>query len=210
MKPMRRLERAALIAFCVLASVLLLGYVAFAPNPKLAENEQYAALSAYVESGLTGDSHDLGSRHETVVIFNTPTFSSQLVKNTRLRQYLLLVTGTAHPKAVIPRLRPTLLFDLYMANVRNVAFTSRFRISAPYELATERDIQTYGSGQFAVRFPSAYGYLTFSRLAFNRNLTEAFFYTEHICGLCGEGKWVFMRKVDGKWIVENTASTWIS
>jgi hypothetical protein len=50
---------------------------------------------------------------------------------------------------------------------------------------------------FFARFPSSYGALTFSRVAFNRDLTEAFFYTEHLCGLCGEGKFVYMRKTGG-------------
>jgi hypothetical protein len=60
------------------------------------------------------------------------------------------------------------------------------------------------------RFPQNYGYLTFSRVAFNRDLTEAFFYTEHVCGLRGEGRFVFVKKVIGVWIVDRTASTWIS
>jgi hypothetical protein len=58
--------------------------------------------------------------------------------------------------------------------------------------------------------PNSYGALTFSRVAFNRELTEAFFYTEHLCGLCGEGKFVYMRKTAGKWAVADTAGRWIS
>ena len=61
-----------------------------------------------------------------------------------------------------------------------------------------------------MRFPGNYGALTFARVAFNRSLTEAFFYTEHLCGLCGEGKFVYMLKTGGKWVVANTASTWVS
>jgi hypothetical protein len=60
-------------------------------------------------------------------------------------------------------------------------------------------MKLYPSEAFFARFPSSYGALTFSRIAFNRDLTEAFFYTEHLCGLCGEGKFVYMRKTDGKW-----------
>jgi hypothetical protein len=52
--------------------------------------------------------------------------------------------------------------------------------------------------------------LAFSRVAFNHDLTEAFFYTEHLCGLCGEGKFAYMRKTGGKWVVADTASTWVS
>jgi hypothetical protein len=49
-------------------------------------------------------------------------------------------------------------------------------------------MKLYSSEAFFARFPSRYGALTFSRVAFNRDLTEAFFYTEHLWGLCGEGK----------------------
>jgi hypothetical protein len=45
---------------------------------------------------------------------------------------------------------------------------------------------------FLRRFPDSHEVLTFPRVAFNRDLTEAFFYTEHLCGFCGEGKFVFM------------------
>jgi len=57
-------------------------------------------------------------------------------------------------------------------------------LPARYEVATEQEMKLYPS--------------------------EAFFYTEHLCGLCGEGKFLYMRKTGGKWVVADTASTWIS
>ena len=39
---------------------------------------------------------------------------------------------------------------------------------------------------------------------------EAIFYPEHACGLCGEGKYVLMRKINGKWMVQGESGTWIS
>jgi hypothetical protein len=68
----------------------------------------------------------------------------------------------------------------------------------------------YPNEAFFRRFPDSYGVLTFSRVAFNHDLTEAFFYTEHLCGLCGEGKFVYMRKAAGKWTVAGSGGTWIS
>jgi hypothetical protein len=51
--------------------------------------------------------------------------------------------------------------------------------------------------------PGASGFIVFSEVAFNRDLTEALFYTEFHCGsLCAEEKYVLMRKVNGRWVVQ--------
>jgi hypothetical protein len=74
-------------------------------------------------------------------------------------------------------------------------------LPARYEIATEQEMKLYPPEAFLARFPTSYGALTFSRVAFNRDLTEAFFYTEHLSGFCGEGKYVYMQKTGGKWVV---------
>jgi hypothetical protein len=102
------------------------------------------------------------------------------------------------------------VFEFWAANVCDATLERRFQLPARYEVATEQEMKLYPSEAFFARFPSSYGALTFSRVAFNRDLTEAFFYTEHLCGLCGEGKFVYMRKTGGNWAVADTASTWIS
>jgi hypothetical protein len=102
------------------------------------------------------------------------------------------------------------MFEFWAANLCDTTWQRRFQLLARYEVATDQEMKLYPSEAFFVRFPSSYGALTFSRVAFNRDLTEAFFYTEHLCGLCGEGKFVYMRKTGGKWAVAETASTWIS
>jgi len=75
---------------------------------------------------------------------------------------------------------------------------------------SDAESKLYPTEAFEKRFPRNYGYHTFSRVGFNRELTEAVFYTEHMCALCGEGKYVFMRKLNGKWTVLSTASRWVS
>jgi len=97
-----------------------------------------------------------------------------------------------------------------MANLLDVTLERRFQLPARYKLATEEEMKLYPSEAFFARFPSGYGAMRFSRVAFNRELTEAFFYTEHLCGLCGEGQFVYMRKTGDKWVVADTALTWIS
>jgi hypothetical protein len=210
MRRLKRLTRWALITLGAMVAVLLLAHLVLRPNPDQAESEQYVVYSAYIEPNLTGESHDLGSRSGLIVIDANPIFSDQFLNKSKFNQYRFLLGTASHAKARIPQLRRSVLFEFFIANLRDEPLERRFLFSAKYELATKQETNLYPSEQFLRRFPRSYGYLTFSRVAFNRDLTEAFFYTEHLCGLCGEGKYVFMRKVNGNWVVERTASSWIS
>ena len=100
-----------------------------------------------------------------------------------------------------------------VSNLHFELLQSRFRIPARCVLATEADLpEAWGGGahSYYEKFPHSYGYQTFSRVGFNRDFSEAVFYTEHLCGLCGEGEYVFMRKVNGEWRITSEASTWVS
>lgn len=210
MKQLIRVARWLLNAFSLGVVALFAAHLVLRPNPDLAASEQYHVLSAYIEPNLTGESHDLGDRNGLVVIDGRTTFSEQSLSSNRFREYMSLVARMGHARATIRQLRPSLVFEFWAANLRDVTLERRFELPARYEVATEEEMKLYPSQAFFARFPSSYGALTFSRVAFNRDLTEAFFYTEHLCGLCGEGKFVYMRKTGGKWVVADTASTWIS
>jgi hypothetical protein len=210
---MKRLFRVLgwlLVALAVTVLTALAVHLTLRPSPGAADAEQYAALSAYIEQGLTGYSHDLGSRGGLVVIAASTTFSRPIVNSNKLKQYTSLVVGTGHAKAAIHQLNRPLVFQFWVTNLRDVTLKPKFRLPVRYELATENEMNLYPYEGFFRRFPNSYGALTFSRVAFNSELTEAFFYTEHLCGMCGEGKFVYMRKLAGKWIVADTAGTWIS
>jgi len=205
-----RVARWLLIAFSLGVVALFAAHRVLRPNPELAASEQYHVLSAYIEPNLTGESHDLGDRNGLVVIDGRTTFSEHSLNSNKFRQYMSLVASTGHARATIRQLRRSLVFEFWAANLRDVTLEQRFELPARYEVATEQEMKLYPSKAFFARFPSSYGALTFSRVAFNRDLTEALFYTEHLCGLCGEGKFVYMRKTGGKWVVADTVSTWIS
>ena len=210
MKRFLRVARWLLIAFGLGLVALFAAHLALRPNPKLAASEQYHVLSAYIEPNLTGESHDLGDRNGLVLIDGRTTFSEQSPNSNKFKQYVSLVASTGHARTSIRQLRRSLVFEFSATNLRDVTLERRFELRARYEIATEQEMKLYPSEAFFARFPSSYGALTFSRVAFNRDLTEAFFYTEHLCGLCGEGKFVYMRKIGSKWVVADTASTWIS
>lgn len=210
MKRFLLVARWLLIACSLGVIALFAAHLVLRPNPKLAASEQYHVLSAYIEPNLTGESPDLGDRNGLVVIDGRATFSEQSLNSNKFKQYVSLVASTGRARATIRQLRRSLVFEFFAANLRDVTLERGFEFHARYEVATEQEMKLYPSEAFFARFPSSYGALTFSRVALNRGLTEAFFYTEHLCGLCGEGKFVYMRKTGGKWVVADTASTWIS
>lgn len=210
MKRLLRAVRCLLIALGLGVVALFAVHFVLRPNPELAASEQHHVLSAYLEPNLTGESHDLGSNNVLVIIDGRATFSDSLASSSKFKQYVSLLASSGRAKAKIPQLRRSLVFEFWAVNVRDLTLERRFQLPARYEIATEQEMKLYPSEAFFARFPSSYGALTFSRVAFNRDLTEAFFYTEHLCGLCGEGKFVHMRKTGGKWVVADTASKWVS
>ena len=97
------------------------------------------------------------------------------------------------------------------------AFPSRLRIALrlPAVVTTivvsREDLEKAdSSGEFQTRFPNNMGYIAVSQAGFNFSKTEAIFYLDHFCGLCGGGRYVFMRKTNGIWKVVDEHYTWVS
>jgi hypothetical protein len=204
MRPTLRWFARVLILFL---AFLPLAYFVIAPNSEKADREQYAVLSAYLQPGLTGYSHDLGDTKGTIIILEDSVFSDQAIEKSKLQQYFFLVSATLRRTRSLSR---TTLANFLVANLRDRKFDKRFSISANYILASKQQTSKWPTAEFYRMFPENYGYVTFSRIGFNSHLTEAFFYTEHLCGLCGDGKFVHMRKVEGKWVIVEELGTWIS
>ena len=59
-------------------------------------------------------------------------------------------------------------------------------------------------------YPKSNGYITLSRVGFNRNRTEALVNTSWMRGeRTGEGHYFLLSKKDGEWCVERFAATWM-
>jgi len=54
------------------------------------------------------------------------------------------------------------------------------------------------------------GLVVLSGVGFNLSQSQAVFYINHFCGLCGGGRYVLMEKVDGVWRVRDEHYVWIS
>ena len=68
----------------------------------------------------------------------------------------------------------------------------------------------YGSSEFQKRFPGNMGLVELSGVGFNPSRSQAVFYINHFCGLCGGGRYVLMEKVDGVWHVRDEHYIWSS
>jgi hypothetical protein len=61
------------------------------------------------------------------------------------------------------------------------------------------------------KFPGSQGLLTFSRIGFSVDGTQAFFYYSNRCeGLCGTGEYVIMERHDGHWAIQQEIEMWVS
>ena len=206
-RPVQLLGVAAAIILIAATSIFLYAR----PNPGPVDFEQYIVLSAYITSGLTGYSHDLGNRDRLVVILGRTTVSDMLFRKNRLSEYAVLLDSLPHARRNLNLNSQWPILSLLVANLRPEQLKEHFTIPAQYILATEDEIQRSGQDPLIKqRFARGYGYLTFTRVGFNRQLTDAVFYTEHVCGMCGEGKYVHMRKINGRWLVQAESATWIS
>jgi hypothetical protein len=150
--------------------------------------------SAYVNSRLTGESHDLGSSKRLCVIVGTTIAPGiSLLRDAKRR---------------LPATRPSTLVAFLLSNLWGKSLTREFDISAQYLLITKTEALSYPFD--SIQYPSSYGYLIFSDIGLNADSIEALFYTEHICGLCGGGEYVLMQKIAGRWKVVGESYTWIS
>jgi hypothetical protein len=182
-----------------LALVFALTFVIAAGLLRLQSNrtrsEKYMVYSAYVNSRLTGESHDLGSPKRLSVIVGTTIAPG------------ISLLGDA--KRRLPGTRPSTLVAFLLSNLWDKSLTREFDISARYLLITKTEALSYPFDSIQ-KYPSSYGYLIFSDIGLNADSTEALFYTEHICGLCGGGEYVLMQKIAGRWKVVGESYTWIS
>lgn len=200
----RKFLQAATVA-CAAAMLVSTGLIFDSlPNRGRAERQQYAVYSAYIENGLTGESHSLGDRRGTLLIAADATMVGDFKGLQRLRATVGLALNL-HSRSSPPR--SSLILGLVIANLRTHRLDRRFTISAKYQLL---DYSVLVGSKIIERFPQSYGFLTFSSVAFNSDMTDALFYTEHMCGLCGGGEFVLMHKTGGSWMIADRYGTWVS
>jgi hypothetical protein len=198
---MARLRKAILLTLAFVLVTLLVFATAFfivhRPDSRLATSEQYAVYSAYLKSEIADNFHDYGSGKGFVLLIQDRTTVARVAAS-RLQRL----------KTDAPTLKDATLVNFVAQNIVSHLLDKRFDLSVHYELLPEQQLVKPES--IEERFPAHAGYVTFSRVGFNRDLSQALFYTEHICGLCGGGGYVLMERGFGQWRVKACLSTWVS
>jgi hypothetical protein len=187
-------------------------------------------------SGIVGISYALGecnawwteaAQHQVWLVCTDREISSQRAERRNV-QFILIrnrtqppmrpfVAALVWPLALESRLKdrrlPSIgvvtLASYLLSNLRSHSVHQRLTVSAPYRLADTGAI--HNRMQIPLRlFPQSLGYIIFSEAGFSADGTQAFLHVDHVCGLCGHGEDVLLSKVNGNWVIQATASTWIS
>jgi hypothetical protein len=188
-----------LLGFMVVLSLsaLLFGWVERVRNA----NEEYAVYSAYLSEGLLNEGHDWTVDVPVQVVVADTTKSGG---NPRWQALYLLGNGAHFDKLDTSTRVSYLLRNLFHTRIApKFVLPSRATVA----LTSESD---YGSSDFQKRYPRSLGLVVLSGVGFNPTRTQAMFYIDHFCGLCGGGRYVLMEKVDGSWLVRGERYTWIS
>jgi hypothetical protein len=184
----------------LLAVVTVLGFLGWAERERNAD-EEYAVYSAYLSEGLLNDAHDWSVGGPVQVVVSDTTRAGA---NLRFRA-LYALDGRARFK----RLQTSTRVSYLLRNLFQTQILSKFVLPARATVAFTSQ-SDYSSRDFQMKFPRNLGLIILSGVGFNANRTQAVFYIDHFCGLCGGGRYVLMEKLDGLWRVREEHYTWIS
>jgi hypothetical protein len=117
----------------------------------------------------------------------------------------------------MPELQPETYDDFEAVNEGPYALKDLFDVSKEIVLISEekllRIFDEGGGGweEFYDLYPSSQGVLLLSRVGFNADMTQAFFYAGNQShGLSGAGYYILLVKEKGEWVVQDQVMIWIS
>jgi hypothetical protein len=201
-KARRWINRAILF---LLAAVALLAAASWAERERNA-NEEYAVYSAYLSEGLLNDVHDWSVGEPVQVVVEDTT---KVGGNMRLWA-LYALDGRVH----FDQMQTSTRVSYLVRNLFQTRILPKFVLPsrATVVFISESDIKStpYGSAEFQKKYPHNLGFITLSGVGFNPTRTQAVFFIDHFCGLCGGGRYVLMEKINGAWRTRDEHSTWIS
>ena len=194
---MKLWHKIALFTLLGIPLMAFAAYWAFEISDMHAQREQYAVYSAYLSQSLQTNDHDFGNGRGLLVILDHS------------------VRATTGARDALPGASLGMRRDLTLHNLRTTHFEAKFTLPTEYKLISSDKLvgETGGPVELSPeeRRRSLGGFITLSRISFNRTGTLALFYTEHLaCGLCGGGDLVLMQKQNGQWKMIDDYSPWVS
>jgi hypothetical protein len=105
--------------------------------------------------------------------------------------------------------------DDYLARNKTAEPLTVSIVDVPYVLVKDSDLPDDKFDRFWTKFyrkyPNSSGIVFFSKVGFNYQHNQAFLYAGRTCGgLCGEGEYVLLSKVDGRWRIVKEQALWVS
>lgn len=194
---MRALRLTAMILIFNISLLALLGWFERERNLE----EEYAVYSAYLSDEIIDNAHDWSVDYPIDVVIYDRT-----IRGGSLRfRFLYFLDGRVNFRGL-----SALTWASYL--VRNLYQT---QVEPKFGLPQRATIRItsadkYGSPEFQTRFPHNMGLVVLSGVGFNPSRSQAVFYVDHYCGLCGGGAYIFMEKVNGVWRLRDVHGTWIS
>ena len=174
------------------------------PRPSALESEVYTALIGQMA---------LGSPEQT-------NSSAVLTRKTAIKtSHSMPSINSPLPRQVhrdIPTLTEALWTDFTQRNAEQAELRNVFTEQGVTEVVHEDSIDAIFSSPpvggwhvFHDRYPEAEGIITVSRVGFNADNSQALVFFAFNCGgLCGSGKYAFLRRMDGEWRLIATSIAW--
>jgi hypothetical protein len=195
-----RLPRLVIIALTLIISAVAIIYA----EQLRTDNEFNAALSAYLSDAILHDVHDWGAGQHILVV-------AQLEPQ-RLGTWKSTLFYPADRRHGFVSSSPLTRWSFAVSNIlpRHLHWSLSLPSGVEFASAVQDDLARTSFKDFQAKFPNNLGYVAVSRAGLNLQRTEIIFYIDHFCGLCGGGRYVLMRKINGGWKTIDEHYTWIS
>ena len=175
-----------------------------------------ASATTAPQTAATADEYDVYSALIQSVYIDATQPKQIVISAVNADQNVNFGVAAGAIKSFWPELGDDILGDFKAKNRVSSALEHTFTLSVPYTLISEQELASIFSitadwDRFYAKYPDSKGFLTLSRVGFNRAKDTAVLYTEHQSGgTAGEGDVVLMKKTDGRWTVEDNSMFWQS
>ena len=177
---------------------------------------EYQVLTAWIDATFTGKER-VGKGVVKVVIFDTTQSGDDELLGDENGQRIPWdkTAESLHKKD--PALQSSTLETFRKVNTQEALLRRSLHPAIDYELVSSAQLEPIFCKHcgfwpaFYKQFPGSQGLLTFSRVGFSADGTQAFFYYSNRCeGLCGTGEYVIMERHDGRWAIQQEIGMWVS
>jgi len=188
-----------------------------APAADLAPDE-YNVFSGYLAGTFNGKEEERNSKRPAKLIFFNMTQSGDDDLLPDENGHRVPWEKTAESlRQKVPALQQATIDSFRKANSQQAFVRGSLRSPIDYELVNSAELESMfkkGGGDWLAyykRYPGASGVVTWSRVGFNADGTQALFYESYRCGgLCGTGRYMVMEKKNGSWVIRTDVVVWVS